>query len=137
MKKNIFLTITAFILGFLIHAFFFPDFLANALFTSAHVVLSNEASPSVTPQTLDPLIREITFDGTHFSRNTVSVGRTRYLSITNSSDKLMDLISNVEDLRTPRGYGKGELVKAQFNKPGTFVVQDKNNTSEQLTIIVK
>lgn len=135
MKKRIFLTLFAFFAGFLTHALIFPDFLANG-FTDISQIVIPESSP--TTSHIDPIISQITYDGEHFSRHTVRIAYTRYIQITNMSpDKQMWLLSNLPDLATVRGYAQSEAVKAQMNKKGTIVVQDKNNPNEKLVITVK
>lgn len=136
MKKKLLSFILFFFLGFLTHAFVFPDFLANGFTDVSKIVIPE---PSNAPaQAADQQLTIIEFDGKKFSRNNIRVGFTRYLQIVNTSpDKLMWLNSNVPELATVRGYGEAEAVKTQFNEKGTFVVQDKNNPSEKLVITVK
>lgn len=137
MKKNITLSILFFIAGFFVHAFIFPDFMVNGI-----VDVSQVAGPNVqqgqNQQVNDPQFTKITFDGERFSRNNVSVGFTRYIQITNVSDKeQMWLLSDDPELTTPRGYGTSETVQKQFNQKGQFVVINKNNPKEKLVITVK
>lgn len=136
MKRRLLLLILAFASGFFAHAFVFPDFLANG-FTDVSKIVLPGPSPTATQPT-DPQLTTIEFDGKKFSRNNVRIGFTRYIQIINTSpNKQMWLYSNVPELSTARGYGESETVKTQFNKKGTFIVQDKNNPSERLVITVK
>ncbi len=136
-KKKLLLFITIFIVGFLTHALLFPNFLRYTITDVSQKILpDNNQAESDNP--LDPLITRIYFDGKSFSRKNVNIGFTRYIQIINKSkDSLMSLESNNPDLRTPRGYGLGEALQAQFNKKGEFIVADKNNPQEKLIITVK
>ncbi len=137
MKKNIILSIIFFFLGFLTHAFFFPDILSNGI-----TDVKNIAIPNLTPtgggQQNDPLITKIGFDGEQFSRHNVTIGFTRYIQIVNTSENtLMELQSTAKELTTTRGYATSEAVQMQFNQKGQFVVADKKNPDEKLVITVK
>lgn len=117
--------IFGFLTGFLVHAFVFPDLLANGIIVpSAEELLSNEVKPTTAdaPESAD---MAITFDGTKFSRNNITMGVTRYISITNESESnLMLLTSNEKLLKTPRGYGYKERVFARMDTKGTFTVHE-------------
>lgn len=136
MKKTILLSFLTFVLGFLTHAFIFPDFLANGVTDVSRVVLP---APSAAPaQETQPLVTKITFDGKDFSRTNITVEFSRYLQITNTSkETLMWLTSNYPELTTERGYGETEAVSVRMDKRGQFVVADKNNPSERVVITVK
>jgi hypothetical protein len=136
MKKLLLPIALSFILGFLTHALLFPDFLNNGIVSVQQLALPN---PSPTKNSvLDPLMTKVTFDGQKFSRHNITIGFTRYVQISNTSqDKLMWLISNDPNLTTPRGYGYSETIQKQFNKKGQFIVEDKNNPQEKLVITVK
>lgn len=137
MKKNIFLSILFFGFGFLSHAFFFPDFLANGI-TDVQQIAAPNAKPTSGTENTDPLITEVTFDGERFSRNNVTIGFTRYIKIVNTSKTdMMELIGSIDELTTPRGYAESEAVQMQFNQKGQFVVADRNNPQEKLVITVK
>ena len=136
MKKNLILFTFFFISGFLTHAYFFPDFLANGITTIPQLVMPNP-TPTTTTQN-ETLITKVYFDGQNFSRTNIKIGFTRYIQIINTSkDKLMWLQSNHPELTTSRGYGESEAAQAQFNEKGQFVVADKNNPDERLVITVK
>ncbi len=138
MKKNIILSIFFFVFGFLTHALFFPDILANGITDVKNVAMPNAETPVNEEKAQDPLFTKITFNGERFSRNNVTVGFTRYIQIINDNkDQLMWLQSNTPELTTPRGYGHLEAVQMQFNKKGQYVVADKNNPEEKLVITVK
>ena len=137
MKKNIILSILFFALGFLTHALLFPDVLSNGITDVKNIVIPN-LTPTTSAQGNDPLITEITFDGQKFSRHNVTVGFTRYIKITNTSEtKQMELIANTKELTTPRPYAQSEAIQMQFNKKGVYAVADKNNPEEKLIITVK
>lgn len=138
MKKNIILSILFFIVGFLTHAIFFPDILANGIADVKQVALPNAEPTNANTGANDPLITKITFDGKRFSRNNVTVGFTRYIQIMNTDkEELMELISSTKELTTSRGYAESEAVQMQFNQKGQFVVADRNNPEERLVITVK
>jgi hypothetical protein len=137
MKKNIVLSILFFVVGFLTHAFFFPDVLVNGIVDVSQVAGPN-TQQTENQQVNDPQFTKVTFDGERFSRNNVTVGFTRYIQIVNESEKeLMWLLSDDPDLTTKRGYGYSEAVQKQFNKKGQYVVINKNNPQEKLVITVK
>lgn len=137
MKKKIILSILLFSSGFLTHAFFFPEFLANGVWSVAEIVVPNP-TPANSDQANDPLMTKITFDGKKFSKHNITIGFTRYIQIVNTNeDELMSLFSNTPELTTPRGYGYLEAVQKQFNQKGQFVVADKDNPDEKLVITVK
>ena len=136
MKKRLILFVVAFVAGFLTHALVFPDFMSNG-FTDISGIVIPQSTPAGSQQ-IDPILTEITFDGNKFSKHNVRVAYSRYIQITNtSSSTLMWLESNLPELATVRGYGESEAVKAQMNKKGIFVVQNKNNPGEKLVITVK
>lgn len=137
MKKGIFLSILFFALGFLTHALFFPEFLANGL---SSVVPDPVVNTSVQTQTNEnnAFMTNIDFDGENFSRHNITIEVGSYLTITNTSnDKLMWLFSNNKQLTTPRGYGQSEQIKVRMDERGAYAVIDKNNPQEKLIITVK
>jgi hypothetical protein len=135
MKKNLLLSLLFFSLGFLTHALFFPDVLSNGM-TDVNTLVIPKANPKT--ESIDPLITKITFDGKSFSRHNITLRKTNYLHIVNTSEsKLMELIGTTKALTTPRGYGQSETIQVQFNEKGQFAVADKNNPQEKLVITVK
>ena len=142
MKKSIFLSILFFALGFLTHAFFFPDVLVNGLNA---LLPQDTASPQVNTTVQNQnnnnsaFMTEITYDGERFSRHNVTIEVGNYLTITNTSkeNKLMWLYSNNKQLTTKRGYGESEQLKVRMDERGAFAVIDKNNPQEKLIITVK
>ena len=138
MKKNIILCILFFIIGFLMHALVFPDFLSNGVTDVQNLIIPNSTPTEGGAQANEPLITKIDFDGARFSRHNITIGFTRYVQIVNvSPDTLMWLVSSTPQLSTPRGYGNSEAVQMQGNKKGQFVVENKNNPEEKLVITVK
>ena len=137
MKKSLITIIITFSLGFLTHAFFFPDVLTNGITDVKNIIIPNSGS-TANSQTNNPLFTEITFDGERFSRHNITIGYTQYIRIVNTSDsKLMELVGSTNALTTNRGYGESEALQMQFNQKGQFAVVDKNNTEEKLVITVK
>jgi hypothetical protein len=139
MKKTIFLSLLFFSLGFLTHALFFPDILANGITDVKNAVLPNPPSQNQGQANQENVfMTKIDFDGERFSRNNITVQSASYLIITNTSkDKLMWLDSNNPLLATKRGYGESEAIRQRMDKQGQFVVIDKNNPDEKLVITVK
>ena len=134
---KILLTSIAFISGFLTHALFFPDFLANGITDIRQIVIPNP-TPAGTASNTQAFETKITFDGTHFSRHNITNGVGNYLMIINiAQHNAMWLISNDPQLATPRGYGESEQVRERMDTRGQFVVEDKNNPQERLIVIVK
>lgn len=139
-KKSILVGSALFAAGFLTHAIFFPDTLSNGFTDISNIVIPNNITPSGSAASAneDPLVTKIEFDGEHFSKHNVTIGYTRYIQIVNTSKTSgMSLASNMKELNTARPYAESEGIQTQFNTKGTFVVQDRNNPSEKLVILVK
>jgi hypothetical protein len=135
--RNLLLLGFVFGLGFLTHAFIFPDVLVNGFSDVQNLVIPN-VSPTPNQNTNDTFQTTITFDGTHFSRHSLVLPFESYIIIKNiSQNSLMWLLSNYPPLATPRGYGYTEEINIRLDKRGTFVVEDKNNPSERIVITVK
>lgn len=138
MKKNIILSIVFFALGFVTHALFFPEILANGITDIRNVAVPNVSPTSALGSQEGPLITKVEFDGKRFSKHNITVEYTRYLHIINTSKtEQMELIGTTKELTTPRPYGESEAIQTQFNQKGQFVVADKNNPNEKLVITVK
>lgn len=127
--------------GFLTHALFFPDFLANGIIFQPDTFFSNlGAANSASNQTQKPTTHEnlVTFDGSKFSRSNITLTVSDYLSIRNdSNEKQMLLISDASELTTPRPYAYKEQVRARLDKEGQYHVLEKNGSNARLTITVK
>ncbi|CAN5146875.1 hypothetical protein BH09PAT1_BH09PAT1_8770 [soil metagenome] len=138
MKKAVVFLILGFTLGFFAHALFTPDLFANGIFI---IPQAPQITPGALQQAVDstaPIETKITFDGSNFSRTNINVERSRYISITNESeDTKMDLSSNESDLVTPRPYAYKEQIRTRIDKPGQYVVADRNNPSVRMVITVK
>lgn len=139
MRKRIFLPLfIGFFAGFLVHALFFPDLLANGIVFLPNLDEAKKQQPPPSALELTPLTTIITFDGQTFNRHNVRVGKTRYIAIQNTSDEqLMWLVSSEKLLTTPRGYATGEALRVQLNQAGQFIVSEKNTPSEKLVITVQ
>ena len=138
MKKMLLLVILAFVAGFLTHALFFPDVLANGFTDIQQVVLPLPTPTQAAGEPQSSFVTTVTYDGTHFSRHNLAIGAGNYLIIRNGSKQnLMWLLSNDPNLATDRGYGEAEQVKERMDTRGQFVVEDKNNPQEKLVITVK
>jgi hypothetical protein len=136
--KRFILFLVFFSFGFLTHAFFFPDFLANGISDVQQIAIPN-AGPTKAIDSNLKFETKITYDGEHFNRHTVTIGVGSYLLITNTTkeNKLMWLLSNNPELATPRGYGESEQIRTRLETRGQYVVVDKNNPQERLIITVK
>lgn len=137
MKKNLLLAILTFTSGFLTHAFLFPDVLTNGIIDAKNIIIPDPKAVAGA-ETTDPLFTTVTFDGKQFSRHNITIRKTNYLKITNTSKtKHMELIGTIKELNTPRGYGESETIQVQFNEKGQYAVADKNNSQEKMIITVK
>lgn len=138
MIRNLVLFCLIFVAGFLTHALFFPDVLANGFTDVESIVIpiptptQSAAGPQYAFQTT------ITYDGAHFSRHNITIHVGNYLIIKNiSKTQLMSLASNDPNLATDRGYGESEQVKERMDSSGQYAVEDKNNPQERIVITVK
>jgi len=86
----------------------------------------------------DQFIAHIDYDGKKFKPSSVIIKKGNYIAITNkSSDQLMWLISDNQDLQTPRGYGEGEKLTTTLLKEGEFKVVDKLNPNVSIKVSVE
>ncbi len=86
----------------------------------------------------DPFITYIDYDGKRFKPSSVIIKKGNYVAITNtSSDQLMWLISDNQDLNTQRGYGEGEKLQLTLLKEGEFKVVDKLSPNVSLSVKVE
>lgn len=137
MSKALALLIIGFTTGFLVHAIFTPDLFTNGIFLLPQA--AQEAQKNTTDIT-DRVAQEtvITYDGAKFSRTNVRMQSSRYISILNESpDTTMDLYSSEPDLTTPRPYAFKESPRTRIDKPGQYVVADRNNPAIRMVITVK
>ena len=136
MKKNIFLSLLFFVLGFLVHSFFFPDFLANGISDVEKIALPDANTTQNGNQ--QAFETKISFDGDRFSRHNIAIEVGSYLIITNTSPtKGMWLIATTQLLSTKRSYAESEAVRVRLDDRAQYVVADKNNPQEKLVITVK
>ena|SRR5258708_3702576 len=126
-----------FILGFLTHAFFFPDFLINGFSDISAITLPN-TSPTPGQDVNSTFFTKITYNGSHFSRHALIVPIDSYVMIENmSTDSRMWLLSNNPLLATQRGYSYTEAIRVRIDTKGSYVVEEKNNPQEKILITVK
>lgn len=138
MKKALLIVVLGFVAGFLTHALFFPDVLANGISDITQVVLPLPTPTQAAGGTQSSFITTITYDGTRFNRHNITIDVGNYLIIVNGAKQnLMWLVSNDPNLATTRGYGDSEQVKERMDTKGQFVVEDKNNPQEKVLITVK
>lgn len=137
MKKLLLLivAIIIFAAGFLTHALFFPDFLANGISDVTQLALPN---PTPTGSSLRPLTTTINYDGARFSRHNITIEVGTYLAIENTSlTELMWLHSDDPSFITPRGYGQSEALQKRMDTRGRIIIEDKNNPQEKLVVTIK
>lgn len=134
--KVIFFIVTAFVVGFFTHAYFFPDLLPGNLSDMAANTFLQPVQNKNTVQP-DPLITYVNYDGDRFIPSRVSILKGNYLAITNmSKDKFMWLSSDNELLITERGYAESERLQVLLPKVGDFTVVNRLNTRAQLSVNV-
>ena len=138
MIRKLILFAVFFCLGFLTHALFFPDVLANGFTDVASIVIPVPTPTQAAGGQQYSFQTTITYDGAHFSRHNIAIAVGNYLAIKNiAKQNLMSLISNDPNLTTTRAYGESEQVKERMDTIGQFAVEDKNNPSEKIVITVK
>lgn len=138
--KHLLLYLVLFAAGFLTHALFFPDFLANGILFQPEAVFSNLGSSNSASNQPQQTTHEnvVTFSGSAFSRSNITIPISDYIVIRNDSTTTqMLLISDDSELSTPRPYGYKEQVRARLDKEGQYHVIEKNGSNARLTITVK
>jgi|GEM_PF-1766459 len=139
MKKVVLFLIIGFLGGFFTHALLTPDLFSNGILflpQTNQATIPTEGKQQATP-TPNPLETIITYDGTDFSRTNIHIEVSRYLTIINKSkEKQMNLVSNEEELSTPRPYAYMEQLHTRMDKPGTFIVNDRIDPTIRLVITV-
>lgn len=131
LLKGLLLILISFTGGFLVHALFFPDLLANG------IVFIPDQTTQTQQGSARSIFTDIVFDGKRFDRTNVTLRVSDYLSITNeSTDASMTLVSNEEGLSTKRGYMYKEQVRMRIDKPGTYYVEE-TTTGSKLAVTVK
>jgi len=132
MRIRLIIAIIFFILGFLIHAFFFPDLLHAGITSIPDILTTSKGQQN----TLQPTSTTITFNGTDFSQHIVTIPFSRYIIIKNiSSTAQMWLVSTDPQLTTSRGYQLSEAVQDRMDKKGQFEVEEKNSKAKLLIIV--
>jgi hypothetical protein len=142
MKRSIFLSIIVFFLGFLTHALFFPDMLANGLdsFLPKDTAIDPQVNTAVQNNNdHGAFLTQIEYVDGQFSRHNITIEVGSYLTITNTNkdNQLMWLYSNNKLLSTNRGYGESEQIRVRMDEKGQYAVIDKNNPKEKLIVTVK
>src|SRR5579872_5077194 len=135
--KKILLFSAFFILGFLTHAFFFPDFLINGFSDISNIAIP-DISPTPGQDVNSTFFTKITYNDSHFSRHSLVIPISSYVMIENmSTTSRMWLLSNNPLLATQRGYSYTEAIRVRLDNRGSFVVEDKSNPQEKILITVK
>lgn len=136
MKRTILVFLVSFVLGFFSHALFFPDFLSNGILLQPDVVISN--NPLQTLDQVEPSEYIVEYKDGKFSRTNITVPVGRYFVLINKDENsLMDVVSTLEPLSTPRPYGLEEQVRLRLDSKGQYYIQEKDNEENQLVITVK
>src|SRR5271154_4173737 len=93
--RNLLLFSFIFGLGFLTHALFFPDVLANGFTDIESIVIPIPTPTQSAGGQQYSFQTTITYDGTHFSRHNIAIAVGNYLAIKNiAKQNLMSLVSN-------------------------------------------
>lgn len=80
----------------------------------------------------------VNFDGKQFIPDHVEGKVGKRIEIFNkSTDKLMQLMSDTEELNTTRGYGESERFRAVIMNPGEYTVIVKDVPSAKLVVTVE
>lgn len=122
----------------LIVVFFFGYF-TRGWMDSRGIVLS---TPTILPPATKSsgeqtaFITQVRYENGAFKPATVSIKKGNIIIITNTTDSLMWLVSELPELNTPRGYGKGEQIKTKLITPGSYKVGNKLRLGATLTVIV-
>ena len=136
MKRTVLLFIFAFGIGFITHALFFPEVLSNGILFKPEVLISND--PLKTFETPEENEYIVEYRNGKFSRTNITVPVGRYFVLINKSpDTLMDVVSTLKPLSTPRPYGLEEQVRLRLDSKGQYYIQEKENKNNQLVITVK
>ncbi len=140
MKSKIVLVLF-FFLGFIVHAFFFPDFLYDGwryFQKQPENVFKNTIPNAARPTDATPFITSIDYENQIFSKRNVQIHLGNYLAITNmQKDHSMWLESDNPYLNTGRAYSYYERVQVRLDTKGIYHVTDKLNPSQTITISVK
>lgn len=136
VKRILLVIILAFGLGFLTHALFFPDLLSNGIIFKPELLISNDPIKNFEKPEAAEYVVEYR-DG-KFSRSNITVPVGRYFILINKSpDTLMNVVSTLKPLSTPRPYGLEEQIRLRLDSKGQFYIQEKENRNNQLVITVK
>lgn len=140
MKKKkilvVILFVLFFILGFLVHAVFFPSFLSDNYPLKIKRTIQNRNEPPIDNQ--NKALTLVMYDEGEFDPKVVVIGKSYYVGIVNASDKeLMTLTSENPLFRTSRGYGKSEQHLVQLYDVGTYEVRSQQHPDISLKVIVK
>lgn len=138
MHKYFLFFLFSFLLGFLVHAFFFADLLPNriiALTKQGVGIKDSGAEPTL------PFANSTVFvdykDGKFIPSSVVSKKGNRLVITNKMTDEQMWLVSDSREIETVRGYQESEALSVVFTQPGTFVVNNKLNSKHTLIVTVK
>lgn len=138
MNKKVvfFLIFISFVMGFLVHALFFPSFLTYNIALYTKRVVKNKQLPVV--ETKNKSLTYVYYEDGEFDPKVVTVPKSYYLGIINTSDtELMFLTSENQLLSTPRGYGRLEELRTILYEEGIYEVSSTLHPDRILKVIVK
>lgn len=128
--------LVAFGLGFLVHAFFFPDVWYNGLAALTKKNIEVKSAP-VPQNSNEQFFTYVTYQDGKFRPGKVTIKRSNYLAVTNLNAKeFMWLVSDNSLLNTNRNYAESERLTVLLNELGTFTVVEKNRPEALLTVSV-
>ncbi len=137
-KKIFFLFFLFFLLGFIVHAVFFPDLLLNR-FISFDTELIGPQNKTVTPTPLfGSSTSVVLYENGRFHPSSAVLKKSNRLIIKNNSkDEPMWLESEAEFLQTSRPYGYSEALNIILPQAGTFSVKNKLDPENSLILTIK
>ncbi len=124
-----------FMLGFFVHASFFPYMFVDLFVPSAQ---KKESAQSPAQENDTIALTTVSYTDGSFTPRLVQMKKSYYLRIVNNSEsELMWLTSSHPVLNTPRGYGKSEELRTILYEPGTYEVSSTLHPDRILKVIVQ
>ncbi len=118
---------------------FFLGYFARGWMDARGIVLS---APTIIPPATksggeqSAFITQVRYENGSFKPAVATIKKGNIIMITNGTESLMWLVSELPELNTPRGYGKGEQIKTKLITPGTYKVGNKLRLGATLTVVV-
>jgi hypothetical protein len=124
-------------LGFLVHAYVFPNTLINQNVNFEDLLTKQKLAGNKKANQTFLLENKVSYINGSFKPTRVVMHTGDYIEIINQNkDTYMELISNNTALSTPRPYGYTEQVRSILPEAGTYTVFDKSNKNVSLVIVV-